>query len=48
MKIEISLHQGDSLDDLSDQVSQKVGIKKKNIELVMIKNHEIMEYLTQL
>ena len=46
MKIEIALNNNNTVDDLLDHLSAKIKIEKENIELVMIKNHEIIEYVT--
>lgn len=45
IKIEISLQMEDSIEQMLDILSKKVNIKSSNIELVMIKNHEIIEYV---
>lgn len=34
-----------TLSDLLEVLEEKISIKKENIELVIIKNHEIIEYL---
>lgn len=45
MRIEIDMPMSTGIEQLLIALEDKLGIHRKNIELVMIKNHEIVEYI---
>ena len=48
IKIEIALEMDACVEEMLEILSSKINIRASNIELIMIKNHEIVEYITKL